>query len=66
MKTLVLIPTYNERENIIPLVKAILDLPEPIDVPLEEPVWQYLQQFSSRLNDILFGNAEFFVVGYRP
>jgi dolichol-phosphate mannosyltransferase len=32
MKTLVLIPTYNERENIIPLVKAILDLPEPVDV----------------------------------
>jgi dolichol-phosphate mannosyltransferase len=32
MKTLVLIPTYNERENIIPLVQTILDLAEPIDV----------------------------------
>lgn len=32
MKTLVLIPTYNERENIIPLVKTILDLPELVDV----------------------------------
>jgi dolichol-phosphate mannosyltransferase len=32
MKTLVLIPTYNERENIIPLVKTILDLAEPVDV----------------------------------
>lgn len=32
MKTLVLIPTYNERENIIPLVKAIIDLPVPVDV----------------------------------
>jgi dolichol-phosphate mannosyltransferase len=32
MKTLVLIPTYNERENIIPLVKTILDLPDSVDV----------------------------------
>ncbi len=32
MKTLVLLPTYNERENIIPLVKAIMDLPVPVDV----------------------------------
>ena len=31
MKTLVLIPTYNERENIIPLVTAILELPEPVE-----------------------------------
>jgi dolichol-phosphate mannosyltransferase len=32
MKTLVLIPTYNERENIIPLVQAILGLPGAVDV----------------------------------
>jgi dolichol-phosphate mannosyltransferase len=32
MKTLVLLPTYNERENIIPLVTKILELPEPVDV----------------------------------
>src|SRR5262245_3986966 len=32
MKTLVLIPTYNERENIVPLVQTILALAEPIDV----------------------------------
>ncbi len=32
MKTLVLIPTYNERENIIPLVTQILRLPHAIDV----------------------------------
>jgi dolichol-phosphate mannosyltransferase len=32
MKTLVLIPTYNERENIVPLVTAILELPDPLDV----------------------------------
>src|SRR5262245_66357166 len=32
MKTLVLLPTYNERENIVPLVTTILDLPDPVDV----------------------------------
>jgi dolichol-phosphate mannosyltransferase len=32
MRTLVFIPTYNERENIVPLVTQILQLPEELDV----------------------------------
>lgn len=31
-KALVIIPTYNERENIVPLVKTILGLPVEIDI----------------------------------
>ncbi len=31
-KAIVVIPTYNERENIVPLVEAVLDLPVKIDV----------------------------------
>lgn len=32
MKTVVVIPTYNERENILPLVERILALPVPADL----------------------------------
>ena len=32
MKTLVLVPTYNERDNVIPLVTKILELPESLNV----------------------------------
>jgi dolichol-phosphate mannosyltransferase len=32
MKTLVLVPTYNERDNVIPLLNQILSLPSSLDV----------------------------------
>jgi dolichol-phosphate mannosyltransferase len=31
-KTLVVVPTYNERENLLPLVERLLALPTPVDV----------------------------------
>ena len=31
-KTLVVVPTYNERENLLPLVQRLLALPTPVDV----------------------------------
>ena len=31
-KTLVIVPTYNERENLPPLVERILKLPVPVDL----------------------------------
>jgi len=31
-KTLVVVPTYNERENLVPLVQKLLALPIPVDV----------------------------------
>jgi dolichol-phosphate mannosyltransferase len=32
MSTLIIIPTYNERENIVPLVRRILDLPSEFEI----------------------------------
>src|SRR5262249_29323914 len=32
MRTLVILPTYNERENIVPLIERILELPLALEV----------------------------------
>ena len=31
-KTLVVVPTYNERENLLPLAERLLALPVPVDL----------------------------------
>ena len=31
-KTLVVVPTYNERENLLPLAERLLTLPVPVDL----------------------------------
>lgn len=41
-------------------------LPEPGGLQVDEPLKAYLNQVTTRLNDVLFGYAEYFVVGYRP
>lgn len=50
LRTLIVLPTYNERENIEPMLEALLALPDQVDVLVVDDnspdgTWQYVEQY---------------------
>ncbi|MFC2324617.1 MAG: polyprenol monophosphomannose synthase [Bacteroides sp.] len=50
MRILIVLPTYNERENIAPMLEALLALPDQVDVLVVDDnspdgTWQYVEQY---------------------
>lgn len=50
LRILIVLPTYNERENIAPMLEALLALPDQVDVLVVDDnspdgTWQYVEQY---------------------
>lgn len=50
LRILIVLPTYNERENIAPMLEALLVLPDQVDVLVVDDnspdgTWQYVEQY---------------------
>ena len=50
LRILIVLPTYNERENIAPMLEAVLALPDKVDVLVVDDnspdgTWQYVEQY---------------------
>lgn len=50
LRVLIVLPTYNERENIEPMLEALLALPDQVDVLVVDDnspdgTWQYVEQY---------------------